>query len=115
MSKVLDNEVRIAAEKADGPARAVEPAVRVDDLSVRLSLQREVVLSLRETVVRFLERRPVETEEFWPLRNVSFTAGRGEVFGSRSSRASSPRRSGASRRAAGSRRCSSSAPASTRT
>jgi ABC-2 type transport system ATP-binding protein len=81
MSKVLDNEVRIAAEKADGPARAVEPAVRVDDLSVRLSLQREVVLSLRETVVRFLERRPVETEEFWPLRNVSFTAGRGEVFG----------------------------------
>ncbi len=58
-----------------------EPAVRVDDLSVRLSLQKEVTLSLRETVIRFLERRPVEIEEFWPLRNVSFTAGRGEVFG----------------------------------
>lgn len=63
--------------------RVAEPeiAVRVDDLSVRLSLQKEAVLSLREAVIRFLERRPVETEEFWPLRNVSLTAHKGEVVG----------------------------------
>jgi ABC-2 type transport system ATP-binding protein len=65
-----------ARESGDRPA-----AVVVDDLSVRLSLQKESVTSLRERAIRLVERRPVETEEFWPLRNVSFTVGRGEAFG----------------------------------
>ena len=56
-------------------------AIRLDDLSVRLSLQKEAVLSLRETVIRWVQRRPVEIEEFWPLRNVSFDVARGEAFG----------------------------------
>jgi ABC-2 type transport system ATP-binding protein len=69
-------------ERAVQPAGSGAPsAVRVDGLSVRLSLQKEVVTSLRETIIRVVERRPVETEEFWPLRNVSFTVEQGEVFG----------------------------------
>ena len=79
MAKVLESEERVVAGEA--AAADADVAVRVDDLSVRLSLQKEAVLSLRETVIRFLQRRPVEIEEFWPLRNVSFTARRGEVFG----------------------------------
>lgn len=62
---------------------AVEPdlAIHIEDMSVRLSLQKEIVLSLRETVIRWIQRRSVETEEFWPLRNVSFDVARGEAFG----------------------------------
>lgn len=72
-----DPAVEPAAEAAATPALAV----RVEDLSVRLELQKERVMSLRESAIRFLERRPVETEEFWPVRNVSFDVHRGEVFG----------------------------------
>jgi ABC-2 type transport system ATP-binding protein len=79
MAKIVEAE-RIDLPRT-GSASVAAPAVRVDDLSVRLSLQKEVVLSLRETVIRWFERRPVETEEFWPLRNVSFAAERGQVFG----------------------------------
>ena len=56
-------------------------AVRVEGLSVRLSLQKEKVTTLRERVIRFLERRPVEIEEFWPVRDVSFTLHKGEAYG----------------------------------
>ena len=73
-----ESPARQAVEREPAPA---ELAIRLDDLSVRLSLQKEVVLSLRETVIRWLQRRPVEIEEFWPLRNVSFDVARGEAFG----------------------------------
>lgn len=56
-------------------------AVEVDGLRVRLHLQRDRVTSLRERVIRFVERRPKPTEEFWPVDGISFTVGRGEAFG----------------------------------
>jgi ABC-2 type transport system ATP-binding protein len=55
-------------------------AVRVKDLSVRLELQRERVTSLREQAIRFLTRQPVPTDEFWPLRNVTFEVQQGETL-----------------------------------
>jgi ABC-2 type transport system ATP-binding protein len=77
-----DTEPRPTAD-ADRKGRIAEPAVavRVDHLSIRLELQKEKVTSLREHAVRLLQRKPVETEEFWPVRNVSFAVRQGEVFG----------------------------------
>jgi ABC-2 type transport system ATP-binding protein len=58
-----------------------EPPVRVDRLSVRLDLQRERVMSLREYVIRRLRGERFPSEPFWPLRDVSFTVAPGESFG----------------------------------
>ena len=53
----------------------------VADLSVRLSLQREKVTSLREYFIKRLKGSIAPSDEFWPLRNVSFSVARGEMFG----------------------------------
>jgi homopolymeric O-antigen transport system ATP-binding protein len=60
---------------------AHEPPIRVDRLSVRLDLQKERVMSIREYAIRRVrgERFPIET--FWPLRDISFTVAPGETFG----------------------------------
>lgn len=58
-----------------------EGVLTVRNLSVRLSLQRERVTSIREYVIRLLKGQRVKSEEFWPLQNISFEVGAGEVFG----------------------------------
>jgi ABC-2 type transport system ATP-binding protein len=62
-------------------SKPAENVLAIRDLSVRLSLQRERVTSIREYVIRFLKGKRVKTEEFWPLQNISFEVGAGEVFG----------------------------------
>ncbi|HEY6328779.1 MAG TPA: ABC transporter ATP-binding protein [Blastocatellia bacterium] len=82
------NAVRKSTEwsKEAEPALAgcptpAESVLTVRNLSVRLSLQRERVTSVREYVIRLLKGQRVKTEEFWPLQNISFEIGPGEVFG----------------------------------
>jgi ABC-2 type transport system ATP-binding protein len=58
-----------------------EKVLSIRDLSVRLSLQRERVTSIREYTIRLLKGKRVRAEEFWPLQNISFEVGAGEVFG----------------------------------
>lgn len=64
-----------------GGSQTASAVVRIDNLCVRLMLHRERVTSLREYVVRFLKGKKTPTEEFWPLRDVSLSVDRGEVFG----------------------------------
>ncbi|MBR6113953.1 MAG: ABC transporter ATP-binding protein [Oscillospiraceae bacterium] len=54
--------------------------IRVNDLSICYRMPRDRATSVKEYALRRL-RGPVRYEEFWALRDVSFTARRGEVLG----------------------------------
>ena len=55
-------------------------AVSVQNVSMRFNLSKDKIMSLKEYVVKALKRQ-LFYEEFWALRNVSFTVNKGEVFG----------------------------------
>jgi len=55
-------------------------AISVQDVSMRFNLSKDKILGLKEYVVKALKRQ-LFYEEFWALRDVSFTVNRGEVFG----------------------------------
>jgi ABC-type polysaccharide/polyol phosphate transport system ATPase subunit len=54
--------------------------IRVSDISMRFNLSKDKIMSLKEYVVKAVKRQ-LFYEEFWALRNVSFTVNKGEVFG----------------------------------
>jgi ABC-2 type transport system ATP-binding protein/lipopolysaccharide transport system ATP-binding protein len=81
MSRLVEEIVRVAAVEEGPPTAETGPVLSIQDLSVRLSLQRERVTSIREYVIRFAKGQRVRAEEFWPLREISIEVGRGEVFG----------------------------------
>ncbi len=57
------------------------PVLEISDLSIRLLLHRERTRSIREYIIRVLKRWGAKQEEFWPLREVSFSVDPGEHLG----------------------------------
>jgi ABC-2 type transport system ATP-binding protein len=82
MSKVVEEKTELPRSGPDGlPPTEAGPVLSIRNLSVKLSLQRERVTSIREYIIRFAKGQRVKAEEFWPLRDISIQVGPGEVFG----------------------------------
>lgn len=57
------------------------PVLEIEDLSIRLLLHRERIRSIRDHTIRLLKRQTKGRDEFWPLREVSFSVDPGEILG----------------------------------
>lgn len=56
------------------------PAIVVDNVSMKFNLSKEKVDSLKEYVIKCL-RREIHYNEFWALKDVSFTVEKGDRVG----------------------------------
>ncbi len=57
------------------------PILEIGDLSICLLLHREQTRSIREYIIRLLKGKKVGRDEFWPLREISFSVNPGETLG----------------------------------
>ena len=57
-----------------------EPAIVVDDLTVKFNLSKEKIDSLKEFVIKLIKRK-VKFNEFYALQNISFTLEKGDRLG----------------------------------
>ena len=55
-------------------------AIEVNDVSMMFNLSKDKILSLKEYVVKALKRQ-LFYEQFWALKDVSFSVQKGEIFG----------------------------------
>ncbi|WP_373215298.1 ABC transporter ATP-binding protein [Ruminococcus sp. 5_1_39BFAA] len=57
-----------------------KPAIIVDDVSMKFNLSKEKVDSLKDYVIKMIKRE-IHYNEFWALKNVSFTVEKGDRVG----------------------------------
>ena len=57
-----------------------KPAIEVDNVSMKFSLSREKVDSLKDYIFKTIKRE-IKYNEFWALKNVSFTVEKGDRVG----------------------------------
>ena len=57
-----------------------KPAIIVDDVSMKFNLSKEKVDSLKDYIIKSL-RKEIKYNEFWALKNVSFTVEKGDRVG----------------------------------
>jgi len=69
-----------SSEKQTMLSHAQQPTILLDKVSVRYRVPRERVSGIKEYTIRLLQRR-LQYEEFWAVKDVSFSVNRGEVFG----------------------------------
>ena len=56
------------------------PAITVQNVSMMFNLSKDKIVSLKEYIVKAVKRQ-LFYEEFWALKDVSFSVDKGEVFG----------------------------------
>lgn len=57
-----------------------EIALKVDNVSMRFNLERERVTSLKEYMIKLLQKKIILHDEFYALKNVTFEVEKGESF-----------------------------------
>ena len=57
-----------------------QPAIIVDNVSMKFNLSKEKVDSLKDYVIKFIKKE-IKYNEFWALQNVSFTVEKGDRVG----------------------------------
>ena len=57
-----------------------KPAIEVDNVSMKFSLSREKVDSLKDYIFKTIKRE-IQYNEFWALKNISFTVEKGDRVG----------------------------------
>lgn len=55
-------------------------AIKVEDVSIKFNLSQEKLDSLKEFVLKFLQKK-IQYDEFWALKHISFTLNRGDRIG----------------------------------
>lgn len=55
-------------------------SVEVDNVSMRFNLARERVDNLKEWIVRKIKCNNIKSDEFWALKNISFSVPKGDSF-----------------------------------
>ncbi len=82
-----EEEMTISSDKRDSLLHVYEGvdskeiSVKVEDVSMKFSLSSEKVDSIKEYVIRKFTGKQIKTDEFWALKNISFTIYKGDRLG----------------------------------